>query len=192
MLLFLKESVKNMREKENRRVAMTKRMLKNALIKILQNTDIYHVSIRDLCQRADVNRTTFYKHYTSQFDLLSDIENDLLTFLSQTITEHETQPIKIMKKVCVYLENNLDFGRLIINNNVDPAFPQKLFSLAEVRGATINKNAIKMNETMTEYLYNYINYGSYKVLCAWLNKEQREPPEMIARFLIDLIQYSSP
>lgn len=192
MLIILKESVKNMEEKENRRVAMTKRMLKDALIEMLQDTDIYHVSIRDLCQRADVNRTTFYKHYTSQFDLLSDIEKDLLTFLSQTIKEHETQPFKIMEKVCIYLENNHIFGRLIINNNVDPTFPQRLFSLAEVRNATINKNAIKMNATMTEYVYNYINYGSYKVLCDWLNKEQREPPEMIARFLIDLIRHSFP
>ncbi len=192
MLIILKESVKNMEEKENRRVTITKRMLKDALIEMLRYTDIHHVSIRDLCKRADVNRSTFYKHYTSQFDLLSDMEKDLLTFLSQTITEHETQPIKIMEKVCIYLENNLEFGRLIINNNIDPAFPQRLFSLAEVRGATINKNAIKMNETMMEYLYNYINYGSYKVLCDWLSKEQREPTETIARFLVDLIQHSSP
>ena len=58
-----------MEKKEDRRVTLTKRMLKDALIDLLREVDIYHVSIRELCQRADVNRTTFYKYYGSQFDL---------------------------------------------------------------------------------------------------------------------------
>ena len=55
-----------MEKKEDRRVAMTKRMLKDALTDLLREVDIYHVSIRELCQRADINRTTFYKYYGSQ------------------------------------------------------------------------------------------------------------------------------
>ncbi len=177
-----------MEKKEDRRVTMTRRMLKDALTEMLRETDIYHVSIRELCQRADINRTTFYKYYGSQFDLLSDMENDMLTFLSQTITEHEAEPVKIIETACVYMENHLEFGRLIINNNVDPIFPQKLFSLAAVRAAALNKYAGKMDEAMMEYLYNYITYGAYRIICVWLNKEQREPPEQIAQFLIELIQ----
>ena len=60
-----------MEKKEDRRIAMTKRLLKAALIELLKEQDIYHISIRELCERADVNRTTFYKYYGSQFDLLT-------------------------------------------------------------------------------------------------------------------------
>ncbi len=56
-----------MAKKEDRRIRMTKRMLKDALIELLKKKDIYHVSIRELCEAADVNRTTFYKYYGSQF-----------------------------------------------------------------------------------------------------------------------------
>ena len=77
-----------MERKEDRRVAMTKKMLKDALTEMLSEKDVYHISIRELCQRADVNRTTFYKYYGSQFDLLADMENDLLAFLSNTIREN--------------------------------------------------------------------------------------------------------
>ena len=120
-----------MEKKEDRRVTMTRRMLKEALTELLRETDIYHVSIRELCQRADINRTTFYKYYGSQFDLLTDMENDLLVFLSNTIREYADDPVKIIETACEYMENHLEFGRLIINNNVDPLFPQKLFSLPE-------------------------------------------------------------
>lgn len=72
-----------MEKKEDRRIAMTKRLLKAALIELLKEQDIYHISIRELCERADVNRTTFYKYYGSQFDLLTDMEKDMLGLLSQ-------------------------------------------------------------------------------------------------------------
>ena len=66
-----------MERKEDRRVTMTKRMMKDAFIEMLKETDIYHISVRELCQRADVNRTTFYKYYGNQFDLLERFMNVL-------------------------------------------------------------------------------------------------------------------
>ena len=78
-----------MEKKEDRRIAMTKRLLKAALIELLKEQDIYHISIRELCERADVNRTTFYKYYGSQFDLLTDMEKDMLDFIAKAIERHE-------------------------------------------------------------------------------------------------------
>ena len=177
-----------MEKKEDRRITMTKRMLKDALTQILRETDIYHVSIRELCRHADVNRTTFYKYYGSQFDLLADMENDMIVFLSDTIREHAAEPARIIETACEYLENHLEFGRLIINNNADPLFPQKLFSLAVLREVALKKFTGQLDPAMLEYLYNYITYGAYRIICVWLNKEQREPPEIIAQVLIRFIE----
>ena len=96
-----------MEKKEDRRIAMTRRMLKDALTEMLRETDIYHVSIRELCQRADINRTTFYKYYGSQFDLLTDMENDLLEFLSSTIREYAEDPVRIIETACAICQEDL-------------------------------------------------------------------------------------
>ena len=177
-----------MERKEDRRVAMTKKMLKDALTEMLSEKDVYHISIRELCQRADVNRTTFYKYYGSQFDLLADMENDLLAFLSNTIRENASNPRKMVETACEYLEGHLEFGRLIINNNVDPLFPQKLFSLAAIREAALQKHTDLQDEAMQDYLYNYMTYGAYQVIYLWMNKEKREPPEELARMLMHFLQ----
>ena len=177
-----------MEKKEDRRVAITKRMLKEALTEMLGEVDIYHVSIRELCQRADVNRTTFYKYYGSQFDLLADMENDLLVFLSKTITENAADPNRIIETACSYLEEHLEFGRLILNNNVDPLFPQKIFSLAVLRETVMEKTPGQQDDAVREYLFNYLTYGAYRVISMWLNKEQRETPDQIARLLMNLTQ----
>ena len=175
-----------MEKKEDRRVTMTRRMLKEALTEMLRETDIYHVSIRELCQRADINRTTFYKYYGSQFDLLADMENDMLEFLSQTIRAYASDQEIIIRTVCEYLESHLEFARLIINNNVDPLFPQKIFSLEVLRETILERN--RQHEADREYLFNYLIYGAYRVISLWLNKEHRESPEQIALLLMRFTQ----
>ena len=175
-----------MEKKEDRRVTMTRRLLKDALIELLREQSIYQISIRELCQRADVNRTTFYKYYGSQFDLLSDIENDIIAFVDSTVKTHAASPEQIIKALCVYLEDNLELARLIITNNIDPAFPQKLFSSEIVRDVVRKNYAHTHDDTEVEYLYNFITYGAFRMLCLWLNKDKREPPETLARLIIQM------
>ena len=177
-------------KREDRRITMTKRLLKEALTELLKQSDIYHISVRELCQQADVNRTTFYKYYGSPFELLGDMEKDLLDFLAATITENASSPEKIIEAACVYMEAHLDFVRLIVNNNVDPQFPRKLAALAEVREAVLQNREGRWDEGALEYLYNYITYGAYRIICMWLNKDRREPISEIAALLARLIQAS--
>lgn len=177
-----------MEKKEDRRIRLTKHMLKDALIELLREKDIYHISIRELCEAADVNRTTFYKYYASQFDLLSDMENDLLTFITSTIERNQTDSEKILIAACRYLEENLEFARLIINNNVDPAFPNKLFSSDTILKTFIKRYSVNKSEAELEYFYNYLTYGVFRVVCVWLNKkENRESPEAIAKLINQMV-----
>ena len=173
----------NMARNEDRRIALTKRLLKEALTALLKTKDLYHVTIRELCQRADVNRSTFYRYYGSQFDLLSDMENDLLSFVSKTVAEHESEPKKILVSVCRYLEQNLEFARLIVNHNVDPTFPHRLFSLDGVKKSVLEKCAEPESDAEADYLFNFTVYGAYRIICLWLNRERREPPERIAALI---------
>ena len=63
---------------EDRRIMKTKKALKTALIELLDKQDFEHVSITELCRKADVSRITFYSHYNDKYALLDDIFNDML------------------------------------------------------------------------------------------------------------------
>ena len=97
-------------------------------------------------REGDVNRTTFYKYYGSQFDLLTDMEKDILDFISKTIKHNETEPEKIMSSICNYLEENLEFVRLIINNNVDPMFAHKLLAMESIKESALNRFSASKSE----------------------------------------------
>lgn len=64
---------------ENQRVRLSKKMLKDALVDLLQEKPLSKISVLEICESAQINRTTFYKYYGSQLDLLNDIESDFLS-----------------------------------------------------------------------------------------------------------------
>ena len=72
--------------KEDQRIRLSKQLLRNALLELLKEKHISKVSVREICERAQINRTTFYKYYGSQYELLEDIENMLIAQITEKIT----------------------------------------------------------------------------------------------------------
>lgn len=174
---------------ENRRVKLSKKMLKEALISLLESKDIYKISIRELCELADVNRTTFYKYYGSQFDLLNDLENDSLKLINEAIDKNVENREQILVVICRYLEQNITISKLLLNNNVDPTFPEKLFSLNSIQDIYAKYvSCPNTDEEMNMYMYNYITYGIYQVIRIWINNESREKADVFAKRLMELLQ----
>ena len=77
---------------------LRKTLLKDALIQLLQEKPIGKITIFELCGRAQINRTTFYKYYGSQYDLLDDIERDLFTELDQNLLSNCQDEFQNLKK----------------------------------------------------------------------------------------------
>lgn len=71
--------------KQDRRINRTKRDLRKAFIDIAQNKDIKQITVKDILEKADYNRTTFYVHYADKFDLMSDIMNEITNGLIKAI-----------------------------------------------------------------------------------------------------------
>ena len=73
---------------ENQRVRLSKMLLKNALITLLNEKPLEKITIYELCAKAQLNRVTFYKYYGSQYDLLTDIENDCFHKLEEILSDN--------------------------------------------------------------------------------------------------------
>ena len=63
---------------DNRRVRMTKKLIKDAYLELLEKRPSERISVTDICKTADVNRSTFYMYYEDTIRLRQDIENDVL------------------------------------------------------------------------------------------------------------------
>ena len=75
--------------KEDRRIRRTKKLLKQALAQLMDEKEFKDITVRDITERADLNRGTFYLHYTDTYDILNKIENEIL-FNIQSMVDEKT------------------------------------------------------------------------------------------------------
>lgn len=174
---------------ENQRIRLSKKMLKDSLTHLLRKENIHKISVRDICDGAQINRTTFYKYYGSQYDLLADMENDVLTQIGNFLDEsndNNDDNLKRLVQIIVFINENLDLCAILLNNNVDPKFPEKLFSLPSIRN-NLAQLMTDYDEEKLEYLFGFVISGGFDMMKRWINNENRESPEEMAALLNNTI-----
>ena len=171
-----------MEKKENQRIMLTKRLLQTAFLKLLKVKPIHAISIRELCVEAGINRTTFYYHYGSQYDLLEDISGRFLDSVAQCLKDADGSSQEgIQQRVTLvlrYIEDNLELSTLLMNNSIDPTFAERLFSLQQITDLLHLALADCKDEQERTATVAFAIHGSYKLLCDWINDPQRIPAEL--------------
>lgn len=76
-----------MERRENQRVMLTKRLIRESLIRLMVQESVHKISIRMLCEDAGVNRSTFYKYYGSQYDVLAEVEAEFIAGIQDTLED---------------------------------------------------------------------------------------------------------
>lgn len=176
--------------KPNQRIALTKTLIYNAFVPLLKEKSIHRISIRELCENAGINRTTFYNHYGSQYDVLSEMSGQFLNEIAKAIENADVQDrISVHSRVTLVLQfmfDNLELSALLINNNIDETFAQRLFSLPiieDMLNAALEKIT---NEQEKAAIITFAIHGSYKVLQEWLNSPNRTSPAEETELILGL------
>ncbi|MCR5755282.1 MAG: TetR/AcrR family transcriptional regulator [Acetatifactor sp.] len=177
--------------KENQRVRLTKTLFKTALIQLLSEKKIHEITIQELCQKAELNRTTFYKHYQNIRDLLDEIENETLErstlCLEQTKIEKEASVTTPLFHYLCYIRDNSDTYRLLLNPSND--FNRKLLAPAtdflKKQSETLSQ-LTELTETSLTYYQEYILSGSVALIRNWLFNGTIESPELIASMIYEI------
>ena len=97
-----------MAEKVDRRVRKTKAQLRAGLARLMQKKSIKEITVKELVDEVDINRSTFYLHYSDIYQMLESIENELMDEIAQVIEEH---PLDLVKNGSSYpmIEHILQF-----------------------------------------------------------------------------------
>ena len=79
----------NSKKPDGRRVKMTKLLLKQSLLELMKQKSIHDISIKEVCLGADINRSTFYRHYNTQYELYDEIVNEILRIKNDGISQED-------------------------------------------------------------------------------------------------------
>ncbi len=114
---------------ENRRVRLTKKMIKEALTALMCEKEYPKITVKELCARADVNRSTFYAYYRDTASVIREIEDDILRQLpdleSADIDEFNSKIYSLFE----YIRMNSRIFYVVMFNSNGSAFCKTLMDV---------------------------------------------------------------
>lgn len=177
----------------DRRILRTKKLLREAFTRLLQTKPLEKISVKELCDLAGINRSTFYLHYQDLRDLYTRLEEDLYTTFEEKLERFmkeegkwyesllsDSQPNKlsIFLETYHFIAENSDLATLALNTHDDRNIVMRIYKkgkesfLEEFIGRVSPQGLSKLS-----YYFEYIASGSVGILASWVQSGMKETPE---------------
>lgn len=181
-------------DKTDRRVRRTKALLIQAFVTLLQEKPIKDITVKELCDVADLNRGTFYLHYKDIYDMIEQLETDILNEFQTLIQQYDidnadpARPYMLLYDIFQFAADNAALCRVLLSENGDISFLINIKSLfrdfyLRLCIATFGES----DYSRYEYSYEFIAAGCVGLIESWLSSEHPKPPEEIATLASNII-----
>ncbi len=153
------------RHETDKRVVRTKKAIRSALFRIMENKDIADITISELTAEANVNRRTFYTHYRNITDILTEVETDFVAALKQLADNFDPQD---------YEESTyklfLEFDNLIsCEFNLRGVLMSRLKSIIKRSAETIVEYISRKRGSDATIVSAFISGGFFNVYIEYIN-----------------------
>ena len=156
----------------------TDRRLREALLSFMEQGR--EPTVGELCERSQINRSTFYRHYLDVFDLMEKTEMEIQKGLAQILAKDEPEHFERLAR---YVSEYRNFYRIYLKKNRDGSMEDGFQAIWETRlKPRFLAAGITDERRMLDY-FHYVRAGMTTVLRLWLEDGCRETPEEIANIL---------
>lgn len=174
---------------ENRRVKMTKRLIKDAYVELTIEQPDHKPSVTDVCARADVNRSTFYTHYKDLDFLYEEIEQDF--FDRVPVLVPESDPDYIPKNMALlegffsFVAANPDLFSIFLSANCERGWE---FKLANILFQNFRPSGVSRDNCAEYYEYVFCVMGALGATKEWYKSGCPMPPDGFGRLIFESCQ----
>ncbi|API80484.1 TetR/AcrR family transcriptional regulator [Staphylococcus argenteus] len=175
----------------DRRIRKSQIAIRDAFIELLQHQQLEQVTVQQIADLADVNRSTFYTHYYDKYDLLEKLEDQQLeeikTFINDNTSNEATglsadNIYNIMKILIGNIEENIPFYQLMFRMGKDSNIHEKLYDLIMCHLQRYKNENDQINGIPFSYFMSYVSGAGLSLIRHWV-----EDPNRIDK--VDLIRH---
>ena len=172
------------------RVRYTKMVIVQSFTKIIREKPLNKITVKEICDMAEINRATFYKYYLDVYDLLDKIEEQFLEELRKILSSRKNETAKdVLTLIMVSFKAEQEKYEAIFSANGDASFPQKVIEMCYDMDRTVMQIENKsLSKTQNEWLFRFIAQGCNGILNQWIAGGMREPISEVADFTEQLVK----
>ncbi|MDR0320947.1 MAG: TetR/AcrR family transcriptional regulator C-terminal domain-containing protein [Treponema sp.] len=184
--------MKNDSLQDSRKTRYTKMVLRNSLTELMKEKSILRISIKDICELADISRSTFYAHYKDQYDLLQHIQEETIANIEKLLEKYNEDDSKsgiigMLEELLRYIADNGESIQVLLSENGDINFQKKIFGF--IRHKQVMKYFTgKFDEKTQEYASIFTVHGSIGLIQQWLKNNMDVPVSEMARLFVKMTQ----
>lgn len=179
-----------MQKKMDRRVRKTKSQLRMGLARLMQEKGIGEITVKELVNEVDINRSTFYLHYSDIPALLREIEDDIMEEMERAVREHpikENSTSRFIEDIFRVLNENREISRALIGPHGDLGFVRRIEKLLEENSSEFLAQLFPERVQDMKYFYSYCLNGCLGFVKTWLEDGESKPPEYAAELTFRMV-----
>lgn len=179
----MSQNVKGSGKRMDRRTAYTRMVIRDALTDLLKEKRLDKITVREICERADINRATFYRNYMDIYDLYEQMEEELTgdAFAGGDI---ETGRYRLLE----IIYDNQPFYREFFDSRLESRFVKDTVEAMHDRMRGLLKERGTYDERTFEISYQYNYYGVIGVIREWLNAGCPEDPREFGDIVYGIVE----
>lgn len=172
------------------RVRYTKMVIKDRFAALLEKKPLNKITVKELCESAEINRATFYRYYRDPYDLMENLEREFLGELLDAIREPGRRSFReTLVRILREIEKNGGLYRVLFSENGDPHFPNRIFDLCYQNSSVdVAETFQSLSPSQRKWLYYFTAMGCGGVLEQWMRGGMAEPAEEVAEFAAALLE----
>ena len=176
----------------DRRVRKTRAQLRQGLAELLKEKSLKEITVKELVEKVDINRSTFYLHYADIYDMMEKIENELTEDIEDLIHTHPVSPFNedsfpFIEDIFFHPRGKPGYLRRSPGPNGDISFLHRIESILSEHSLNALKETFPEKMDDLTYYYAFCLSGCIGLVKAWLSEGSSVSPQHMAELTFKLI-----
>ncbi len=172
--------------KNDHRIRLTKTLLHNAMLDLLREKPFNKITVKQICETAQINRATFYLHYADAYALLEDIHDHIAGIIVSAVQSNT--PKRTVREfrfgVSKAIAHNFDYFEYACGPFCANGFLERVMGMARAYSFDLwKKDYPTAKEEDLSVIYTYISNGGAAVIRSWVQNGMKESPEELDELL---------
>lgn len=172
--------------KTDRRILRTRALLRQGLAELMQEKNAGDITVKELVAHANVNRSTFYLHYTDIDQMLASVEAELLERIEASVQAHPIDPhqaqiFPLVGDLFALMAENREICAALLGPHGDMAFLLQIEAILSRYSLQVLADAYPDRRADLDSGYSFCLSGCVGLIKNWLQAEEPAPPEVMAQ-----------
>ena len=181
-----------MEKKVDRRVIKTRRQLKKGLAALMKEKSVNQITVKELVEEVDINRSTFYLHFKDIQDILREIEENMEAQIKRAIEEHpivsgNENAFYFIEDMFRVLDEEREISKALIGPNGDMGFIHRIERIIKENSRGTLEKMFPGKKEDLKYFYAFCLSGCLGLVKVWLNEGEEKSPEEMAQMTFNMI-----